>query len=245
MQGRMPCMKPTARKKWFSSLTVPDVKRQAILIERIPGPFASIYEKATGMVVETYYVPLAEEIVLTLEAGRLLDLGTGPGHLPIEIVKRAPSIWVDGIDLSRSLIRRARSNASRAGVAERLHFQVGNASRLRSADQSYDMVISTGMLHTLKDPVKVLRECNRVLRPGGKAWIFDPARVCSCVDIRRWKATFTLWERFMYALFLRFAEINPGRTYDRRQVAAMIEAACFREYEIQQEAGEIRIKLTK
>jgi ubiquinone/menaquinone biosynthesis C-methylase UbiE len=238
-------MKPTARKRWLSALRTRTGEERRVQIERIPWPFASIYEKATGMVVETYYVPLAEKIVLTLEAGRVLDLGTGPGHLPIEIVKRSPSIWVDGIDLSRTLIHRARSNASRAGVAERLHFEVGNASRLRFPDQSYDMVISTGMLHALRDPVQVLRECNRVLRPGGKAWIFDPARVCSCVDIRKWKAAFTLWERFMHLLFLRFAGINPGRTYDRRQVVVMIEAARFREYEIQQEGRELRIKVTK
>lgn len=220
-------------------------EKRRILIERIPGPFASIYEKATGMVVEAYYVPLAEEIVLTLGTGRVLDLGTGPGHLPIEIVKRSPSIRVDGIDLSRALIQRARSNASRAGVAERLHFEVGNASRLRFADQSYDMVISTGMLHALKDPVQVLRECDRLLRPGAQAWIFDPARVCSCVDIRKWKGTFTLWERLMYLLFLGFARVSPGRTYDRRQVIAMIEATRFRDYEIRQEGGELRIKLIK
>ena len=49
----------------------------------------------------------------------------------------------------------------------------------------------------------------------------------------------------MYVLFLLFAKINPGRIYEREQVAAMIEAAHFREYEIQKEGNEIRIKLTK
>ena len=220
-------------------------KKRSILVERIPGLFASLYEKATRLAIETYYVPVAEEIVANVKSGHILDLGTGPGYLPIEIVKRAPHIRIHGIDLSRRLIETARSNASRAGVAEQLRFEVGDASRLKFNDETFDMVISTGMLHTLKDPVKVLKECNRVLKQGGNAWIYDPARVTSQIDIRKWKAAFTLWEKLMYLLFLLFARFNPGRFYGRDQVAAMIEAAHFREYEIQKEGDEIRIKLTK
>ncbi|MEW6667373.1 MAG: class I SAM-dependent methyltransferase [Thermodesulfobacteriota bacterium] len=220
-------------------------EKRKILVERIPGPFASLYEKATRMVIETYYVPISEEVVANLKAGHILDLGTGPGYLPIEIVKRSPQIRVHGVDLSRKLIEMARSNASKAGVAEQLHFEAGNASRLRFGDETFDMVLSTGMLHTLKDPVKVLKECNRVLKRGGTAWIYDPARVCSQIDIRRWRASFTLWERFMYMLLRPFAKISPGRTYEREQVAAMIEAAHFRKYEIKEHASEMRIRLTK
>ena len=58
-----------------------------IIIERIPAPFASLYEKATRLVREVYYAQVAEEVVSKLKTGRILDLGTGPGYLPIEIVK--------------------------------------------------------------------------------------------------------------------------------------------------------------
>ncbi|MBN2123638.1 MAG: class I SAM-dependent methyltransferase [Deltaproteobacteria bacterium] len=220
-------------------------KRPKIWVERIPGPFASIYEKATRMVRETYYVPVAEEVVSFLASGRVLDLGTGPGCLPVEIAKRSSHIRVEGIDLSRRLIETARSNAGRAGVGDRVHFEVGDASRLMRDDDTYDMVISTGMLHILKDPVRVLKECRRVLKPGGNAWIYDPARVCSQVDIRKWKAAFSHREWIYYGLFLLFARINPGRTYDRGQVAAMVKAAGFGNYDIREEGGEIRARMTK
>ncbi|MEW6669714.1 MAG: class I SAM-dependent methyltransferase [Thermodesulfobacteriota bacterium] len=82
------------------------------------------------MAVENYYVPVAQEFVAILKTGRIPDLGTGPGYLPIEIVKRNPHIRIHGIDLSRRLIEIDRSNDSRAGLAERLCFEVGNASRL-------------------------------------------------------------------------------------------------------------------
>jgi ubiquinone/menaquinone biosynthesis C-methylase UbiE len=106
------------------------MKMRRKVIERIPGPLASIYEKATRMVIDSYYGEVAEEIASKLKAGVILDLGTGPGYLPIEIVKKSPSIKVDGIDLTRKLINIAQENAVRAGVADRLHFEVGNAAKL-------------------------------------------------------------------------------------------------------------------
>ena len=56
-------------------------------IERIPGPLASSYEKATRLAIDLYYSKVADEIVSNFQQGLMLDLGTGPGYLPIEILK--------------------------------------------------------------------------------------------------------------------------------------------------------------
>lgn len=221
-----------------------DVK-QRVLIERIPAPLASLYEKATRLVIESYYSGVAEEIVSSFRGDLLLDLGTGPGYLPIEIVRMSSAISCDGIDLSGRLIKMARSNALKAGVAGRLNFEVGNAAKLRFEDESYDMVISTGMLHMLKDPVKVLMECYRVLRPGGEAWIYDPARVSSQMDKVKWKASLNVMERLSYVLFRLYLRISPPHTYGREQVEEMIAATKFKEYEIEEEDNELKIKLKK
>ncbi|MFH1350128.1 MAG: class I SAM-dependent methyltransferase [Pseudomonadota bacterium] len=216
-----------------------------IVIERIPGPVATIYEKATRMVIDIYYGEVAEGVVSHLRTGKILDLGTGPGYLPIEIVKRAPLMRVDGIDLGRKLIKMARANALRAGVADRVHFEIGDASRMRFENESYDMVISTGMLHMLRNPVKVLRECYRVLKPDCEAWIYDPAQVSSRMNRRRWKASFTLRERFFFKLFSLYTRINPPHTYDRKEIISMIASTDFREYRIEEEGKEIKIRLKK
>jgi len=220
------------------------VKRR-VLIESIPAPLASLYEKATRLVIESYYSEVAEEIVSGLKSGNILDLGTGPGYLPIEIVKRSPYITCDGIDLSRKLIKLACDNAMKAGVAGRLHFEVGNAAELRFKDKSYDMVISTGMLHMLKDPLKVLSECYRVLKPGGEAWIYDPARVSSQLNKKQWMASLTFLERLSYLLFKLYTRIIPPYTYSRAQVEEMIAATHFTEYSIDQKDEEIKLKLRK
>jgi ubiquinone/menaquinone biosynthesis C-methylase UbiE len=219
--------------------------KQWLKIEKIPALLASSYEKATRMVIESYYSPVADEIVSHMTDGKILDLGTGPGYLPIEMVKRSLSLQIVGIDLSRKLIQMAQVNALKAGVPNRLKFQVGNAARLSFDDNTFDMVISTGMLHALKDPVGVLREIYRVLKPGGEAWIYDPAKVASHIDRRKWKASLTFRERFFLWWFTLIRLHKPIETYSRAQVAAMIEATDFTDYYIEDEGDEIKIKLRK
>jgi ubiquinone/menaquinone biosynthesis C-methylase UbiE len=214
-------------------------------IERIPGVLASAYEKATRMVIGTYYREVAKEIVSHLDGGMILDIGTGPGYLPIEIAKESSSIKVMGIDLSRKLIQKARSNASAAGLKNRLDFQLGNAVALNFEDSSFDMVISTGMLHSIKEPEKVLQEIYRVLKAEKEAWIFDPAKVTSMVDRKKWKASLNLRERFFLWLFQLFGLHQPIKVYTREQAIALIEKTDFKQYDIDVQDDEIRIKLTK
>ncbi len=219
--------------------------KEWIKIERIPGVLASAYVKATRMVIESYYRPVAREIAANLNQGTILDLGTGPGYLPVEIVKRSPTINVIGVDLSRKLIEMARLNAVKADLTERLTFKDGNAGRLEFADSSFDMVISTGMLHSLKEPVNVLQEIYRVLKTDREAWIFDPAKVASAVDRQRWKESLNLRERFFLWLFQLFGLHKPIKAYTREQAIALIEKTDFKNYQIDARDNEIRIKLRK
>ena len=214
-------------------------------IERIPGVLASSYEKATRMVIGTYYREVAQEVVAHLDSGMILDIGTGPGYLPIEIAKKSSKIQITGVDLCCKLIDIARVNASKAGLADRLKFQSGNAGGLTFADSSFDMVISTGMLHSLKNPVNVLQEIYRVLKAGREAWVFDPAKVASHVDRKKWRASLNLRERFFLRLFQLFGLHKPIKTYTRDQAIALIEKTNFEHYRIDARNNEIRIKLKK
>lgn len=213
--------------------------------ERIPGLLASSYEKASRMVIDGYYSKVADEIVSHIRQGSMLDLGTGPGYLPVEIVKRAPDINITGVDLSRKLIHMARINAQKAGYASQLHFEVGNSARLRFDDADFDMVISTGMLHSLKNPVNVLLEINRVLKDGANAWIYDPANVIQYIDRKKWKASLNLHERFFLWIFGLLGLHKPIAIYRKSDVIPIIEAAGFNKYKVDESKKEIRIKLTK
>ena len=197
------------------------------------------------MVIDGYYSQVADEIVSHIRQGKMLDLGTGPGYLPIEIVKRETEINITGVDLSRKLIHMARINARNAGLSSQLNFEVGNSARLRFDDAVFDMVISTGMLHSLKNPVNVLTEINRVLKDGADAWIYDPANVIQYINKKKWKATLNLRERFFLWLFGLLGLLKPIAVYRKGDVIPMIEAAGFKNYAVEEGSREIRIKLTK
>ena len=213
--------------------------------ERIPGLLASSYEKASRMVIGGYYSQVSDEIVSHIRQGRVLDLGTGPGYLPVEIVKRAPDINITGVDLSRKLIHMARMNAQKAGLSSQLSFEIGDSARLRFGDAVFDMVISTGMLHSLKNPVSALLEINRVLKPGADAWIYDPANIIQYIDRKKWRSSLNLRERFFLWIFGLLVLHKPIAIYRKSDVIPMIEAAGFKKYEVDEREKEIRIKLTK
>jgi ubiquinone/menaquinone biosynthesis C-methylase UbiE len=212
-----------------------------IKIERIPAPLASAYEKASRMVRGTYYRKMSEEIVARVRGGLFLDVGTGPGYLPIAIAQRSSAIRVVGVDLSRPLIRMARMNAAREGLSDRLTFEVGNAARLRFADESFDMVISTGVFHSLKAPVVVLREVRRVLREGGQAIICDPARVGSRVDRKGWWGSMTFREKMVLKLFQWLGLHRPIETFSREQAVRMLRQAGFSRFQVDKEGDELKI----
>jgi ubiquinone/menaquinone biosynthesis C-methylase UbiE len=216
-----------------------------IKFERIPGVLASAYEKSARMAIESYYRSVAEEVVDHLPEGKILDLGTGPGYLPIEIARRSAGIHITGVDLNRKLIATARSKAAQAGLSDRLTFHRGNANRIAFDDAVFDMVISTGMLHSLKDPVNVMQEMHRVLKQGGQAWIFDPAVIGSGVDRKTWKASLNLRERFYFKLFQLLGLHKPAKTYSREQAIAFVAKTDFKDYRVDAYDRQIRIKLTK
>jgi len=197
------------------------------------------------MVIEAYYGQVAKEIVSNFRSGVILDLGTGPGYLPIEIVRRAPDINIIGVDLSRKLIQMAQTNAARADLSHQLRFEVGNAAGLHFDNASFDMVISTGMLHSLNHPVAVLKEIYRVLKNDGEAWIYDPANVTTYIDKRKWKASLNIRERSFLWFFNLLGLHKPIAAYTREQVIPMIEATEFKSFEIDERMNEIRIKLRK
>jgi ubiquinone/menaquinone biosynthesis C-methylase UbiE len=108
--------------------------------------------------------------------GEAVDLGCGPGHLAVRLAQQAPGLHVTGVDLADEMLSQGEACARRAGMADRVLFKKGDAQWIPFADRSMDLVISTLSLHHWRDPVAVLDEVARVLRPGGAFLIFDLRR---------------------------------------------------------------------
>jgi len=104
----------------------------------------------------------------------VLDAGCGTGTLAITAKQRVGAVGqVSGIDPGLKQITRARSKAGRADLS--IDFQVGVIEQLAFPDQSFDVVLSTFMMHVVPDDLKRqgLAEMARVLKPGGRVLIVD------------------------------------------------------------------------
>ncbi len=109
--------------------------------------------------------------------GCALDVGCGPGQIPILVAQRWPGLRVTGVDAAPQMVEEARRAAARTQVA--ISFQViraGGNQRLPFDDASFDLVICNSVLHHLPHPVAVLDEIARVAKPQGAVLIRDLRR---------------------------------------------------------------------
>jgi ubiquinone/menaquinone biosynthesis C-methylase UbiE len=105
---------------------------------------------------------------------QVLDVGCGTGTLAMEVARRVGRAGrVAGVDPGTEQIARARSKAALRHVP--IEFQIGVIEHLAFPDQTFDVVLSTLMMHHLPDDLKRqgLAEIARVLKPGGHLVIAD------------------------------------------------------------------------
>lgn len=105
--------------------------------------------------------------------GRMLDLGTGPGHIPLLICERDPDARIVAIDAAESMLKIATRHRDASPHRERIELQRMDAKKLELPDDSFDVVYSNTILHHIPDPKPFLAEAWRVLRPGGVLLIRD------------------------------------------------------------------------
>ena len=139
-------------------------------------PDPGLYDRLSGPLLGSLFGPIARDVAALAApgAGRVLEVGCGPGHLSIRLATEH-ELDVTALDLDPEMIERARANAERAGRAggRAPVFHVGDVAALPFPDGSFDLVVSTFSMHHWDDPVAGLAEIGRVLRHGGRAIVWD------------------------------------------------------------------------
>jgi tocopherol O-methyltransferase len=101
------------------------------------------------------------------EHPKIIDIGCGIGGSSLYLAEKLHGEVV-GITLSPVQANRAQERAAAAGLAERATFKVANALDVPYPDNTFDLVWTLESGEHMPDKDKFLRECYRVLKPGGK-----------------------------------------------------------------------------
>ncbi len=104
------------------------------------------------------------ELVPEGPAAGWVEVACGPGLIARAMAPRVGSVV--GVDLTPTMIEKARVDAAEAGV-DNVTFELGDATALPLPDDSFDGAITRFSLHHIPAPVRVLEEMRRIVRPGG------------------------------------------------------------------------------
>jgi 2-polyprenyl-3-methyl-5-hydroxy-6-metoxy-1,4-benzoquinol methylase len=129
------------------------------------------YEKEDGNLEHLYELPrtkIALRWVKGIKPQKLLDLGCGPGHLARLIKKVLPRTEIHGVDFSNTAIKKAIK------VLDRCWKINLDLEGIPIESNQYDAIICTEVIEHIYDISHVLKEVNRLLRPGGKVLMSVP-----------------------------------------------------------------------
>lgn len=131
---------------------------------------ARLQRKMGDAMLETIAQPVPQDATV-------IDLGCGTGWYTRQLAQRFGAHTV-GVDLAPGMLAFAKAQSKALSKApsnalrpETIQWLEADAERLPLAGQSVDLIYSNLMIQWCHNPQGVLRECQRVLRPGGQLWV--------------------------------------------------------------------------
>jgi ubiquinone/menaquinone biosynthesis C-methylase UbiE len=97
------------------------------------------------------------------EPKKILDIGCGTGRFTIPFAERFPNHTVLGADKSSNMLAQAQQKQG----ANRVLWSVQDICSQGFDSESFNLVFVSDLLHHIANPLDAIRECRRVLRPGG------------------------------------------------------------------------------
>jgi phosphatidylethanolamine/phosphatidyl-N-methylethanolamine N-methyltransferase len=195
-----------------------DAATRALSVTAVETDFVtSVYEKLASVYDYTFGPTLHPGRVVAIQrmkispGDRVLEVGVGTG---INASLYPADCAVVGIDLSSSMLEKARDRVWRKGLRN-VRLQEMDAAHMTFADDSFDIVYAPYLISVVPDPVAVAREMHRVCKPGGRIIVLNhfrsPNRLLASIE--RAISPFTVHIGFKSDLdlpgFLAQAELEP------------------------------------
>ncbi len=187
---------------------------RADLIEKV-----HMYETATDRFAPVYPA-LAKQLVQDygITTGVCVDVGGGTGQLAMEIAK-ITDLTCYSLDIDSNAVRLSGILVDEAGLTGRVVPVEGDAQNMPFKDGFADLVVSRGSIPFWPDRAQGIRDCYRILKPGGVAYIgggfsriLDPA---IRNPIAQWRADSTMSEGFKSPADLYEVAIKAGLPPDQ------------------------------
>ncbi len=147
----------------------------------------------------------------------ILIAGCATGHIPIKVCKKYPSSSVTSIDLSLSSLAYGLRKAREMKV-ENLEFKHGDILELENLKQQFDIIISSGVLHHMKNPEAGWQVLADILKPGGlmKIGLYSELERQHITDCRQ------------YIVDHKIPDTSEGIRQIRKIIAGLPEGHAFR-----------------
>ena len=152
-------------------------------MQRIPEPEimdnperAQAYADADFCEVNEAFVERLLELAGDLASARVLDLGTGPGEMPLRIAAQRPGWRIVGLDASMPMLRLGQDARRGVSTVPAVWFVLADAKLTPFADDTFDLIFSNSILHHVDDPFSFWKETARVAKPGALLFVRDLRR---------------------------------------------------------------------
>ena len=186
---------------------------------------------------------LARRTAGQISAGAsVLEIAPGPGYFAIELAKLG-NYRVTGLDISRTLVDLARTNAAGAGVT--VDFRQGDAAHMPFASESFDFLLCRAAFKNFMEPLPALKEMYRVLKPGGRALIIDLRRDASMQSISQAVQGMHLGAVNALITRLTFRFMLLKRAYTRAEFEQLLAQTGFGPIDIREDSIGLELALTR
>jgi len=172
---------------------------------------ALVYARADFEEENQGFIDRFREYFPEFTEGHVLDLGCGPGDIPVRFARALPSCRITGVDASEPMIGLAGVAVKQAGLADRITFRCERFQGVSLVEPA-DAAVSNSLLHHVPNPLQFWYRLRQLVKPGSPVLVMDllrpdsPEEAQAIVDRYATKEPEILRRDFYRSLLASFTE---------------------------------------